>query len=142
MAQKNESKKISTGTKVGIGAGVAAIAAAAAAGAYYFYGSKDGAKNRKAMRGWVVKAKGEVMEKMETLKDVTETNYDKIVDEVVKRYSAMKKIDPVEVAALASELRGSWKRIAGHVATVTRPQLKAGTSSRTSKPKAKTAAKK
>ena len=49
-------KKSTTGTAVAVGAGLAALAAFAAAG-YFLYG-KDGAKNRKKVRGWMLKANG------------------------------------------------------------------------------------
>jgi len=88
--------KKTTGTNVAIGAGVAAIAALAAAG-YFLYGSKDGARNRKKVRGWMLKAKGEVLEGVEKMKDVTEEQYAMIVDKVASKYKAIKNIDPAEV---------------------------------------------
>jgi len=95
---KNKNTGITTGEKVAVGAGIAALAAFAAAG-YFLYG-KDGAKNRKKVRGWMLKAKGEVLEGVEKLKDVTE-----------EQYAAIKNIDPAEVEAMAKELRGHWKNI-------------------------------
>jgi flagellar basal body-associated protein FliL len=61
MAQKKVMKKMSTNTKVGIGLGLTA-AAVTAAGAYFLYGSKQAPQNRKKVKGWVLKAKGEVLE--------------------------------------------------------------------------------
>ena len=113
MANNNH-RSLSTAAKAGIGAGIAALAAAAA-GAYYFYGSKHAAKNRKAMKSWAVKAKGEVMEKLENLKDVSEKSYHKAVNDVVAKYKKLKNIDPKELAALTAELRNSWARISAHV---------------------------
>ncbi len=102
--------KKKTTEKVAIGAGVATIAALAAAG-YFLYGSKDGAKNRKKVRGWMLKAKGEVLEGVEKLKDVTEEQYAMVVDKVGTKYKAVKNIDPAEVEAMVKELRGHWKNI-------------------------------
>lgn len=101
--------KTTTGTKVAIGAGVAALAAFAAAG-FFLYG-KDGAKNRKKVRGWMLKAKGEVLEGVEKLKDVTEEQYTMIVDKVGAKYKTVKNIDPEEVEVMMKELRGHWKNI-------------------------------
>ena len=101
--------KTTNGVKVAIGAGVAAIAAFAAAG-YFLYG-KDGAKNRKKVRGWMLKAKGEVLEGVEKLKDVTEEQYAMIVDKVGAKYKTIKNIDPVEVETMVKELHGHWKNI-------------------------------
>lgn len=101
--------KTSTGAKVAIGAGVAAIAAFAAAG-YFLYG-KDGAKNRKKVRGWMLKAKGEVLEGVEKMKDVTEEQYNAIIHKVAAKYKAVKGIDPAEVDTIMRELHGHWKNI-------------------------------
>lgn len=101
--------KTTTGTKVAVGAGIAALAAFAAAG-YFLYG-KDGAKNRKKVKGWMLKAKGEVLEGVEKLKDVTEDQYAMIVDKVGAKYKTIKSIDPEEVDTMVKELRGHWKNI-------------------------------
>ena len=53
-----------------VGLGLAAITAAAAAGAYFLYG-KDGAKNLKKIKSWSLKAKAEVLEKLEKAKDIS-----------------------------------------------------------------------
>ena len=102
-------KKVTTGTKVAVGAGIAALAAFAAAG-YFLYG-KDGAKNRKKVRGWMLKAKGEVLEGVEKMKDVSEADYKALVDKVGAKYKAVKSIDPAEVEAMVRELHGHWKNI-------------------------------
>ncbi|MHB1118120.1 MAG: hypothetical protein ACYCZ7_01135 [Minisyncoccota bacterium] len=102
-------KKITTGAKVAVGAGIAALAAFAAAG-YFLYG-KDGAKNRKKVRGWMLKAKGEVLEGVEKMKDVSEADYKMIVNKVGTKYKAVKNIDPAEVEAMVKELHGHWKNI-------------------------------
>lgn len=102
-------KKATTGAKVAVGAGIAALAAFAAAG-YFLYG-KDGAKNRKKVRGWMLKAKGEVLEGVEKMKDVSEADYKLIVDKVGAKYKAAKNIDPAEVEAMVRELHGHWKNI-------------------------------
>ena len=51
-----------------IGAGLG-IAALAAAGTYFLYG-KRGVNNRKAIAGWVLQLKGQVLEKLEQIKKV------------------------------------------------------------------------
>lgn len=102
--------KKSTSKKVGISVGIAAAAAAAAAGAYFLYG-KNGAKNRKAVKGWMLKARGEVLEKMESLENVTEEKYREIVDTVIRGYKSAKKASPAELAAAAAELKSHWNSI-------------------------------
>lgn len=103
-------KKVTTGEKVAMGAvGVAALAGLAAAG-YFLYG-KDGARNRKKIKSWMLKAKGEVLEGVEKMKDVSEEEYAMILDKVATKYKAVKNIDPAEVEAMVKELRGHWKSI-------------------------------
>ena len=101
---------MSTGGKVAIGAGVAALAAAVA-GTYFLFGTKKGAKTRKQIKGWSLKAKGEVLEKMEALQDINEKTYHKIVDEVKAGYKKIKSIDAKDVEAFGKEMKAHWKGI-------------------------------
>jgi len=98
------------GKKCGSGLGIAVIAAAAAAG-FFLYGSKNSTKNRQKIKGWSLKAKGEVLEKIEKLKDVSEDEYNKIIDSVSEKYSKMKNMDEEEVQESMDELRKYWKNI-------------------------------
>ena len=102
---KKEEKKDS-----GHGFGLALIAAAAAAG-YFLYGSKEGAKNRKKVKGWMLKAKGEVLEQIEKLKNVNEEDYNKIIDKVSEKYSKVKNIDGEEVRSMMEDMRKHWRKI-------------------------------
>ena len=102
--------KKSTGSGAGLVAGIAAAAAAAAAGAYFLYG-KNAAKNRKVVKGWMLKAKGEVLDQMEKGKEMTEETYNKVIDQVSKKYQAVKNIDRSELDQMAKELKGHWKSI-------------------------------
>ena len=98
-----------TRSNIAVGAGLAAVAAFAAAG-YFLYG-KDGAKNRKKIRSWMLKAKAEVLEGVEKMKDVTEEQYNMVVDKVGAKYKNIKNIDPAEIEMMIRELRGHWKNI-------------------------------
>lgn len=93
------------------GVGLAAAAAAAVAGAYYFYGSKEGKARRKKLKGWVVKMKGEVLERMEDLKEINQELYDKTVDAVALQYEKVKNISPEEIAGVVKELKGYWGKV-------------------------------
>ena len=57
--------KIKTGVAMGIGAGIAAAAIGAAVGSYFLTGSRK-AKTKRVLRGWMLKAKGEILEKLES----------------------------------------------------------------------------
>jgi len=102
--------KMKQNSKIGVGVGLAAAAAAAAAGAYFLYG-KNGAKNRKAVKGWMLKARGEVMDQMERLESVSEEKYRDIVDSVIKGYRSAKNASPAELAAAAAEMKSHWNSI-------------------------------
>jgi gas vesicle protein len=90
-------------------AGLTAIAAATA-GAYFLYG-KNGTKNRKAVKGWMLKIKGDVVDKMENLKEVSETTYNTVIDQVADKYSKMKTVAKDDLDKVVTELRGHWKSI-------------------------------
>ena len=115
MIKKNDDTKIAVG--VGIG-----MLAALSAGAYYLYGTKEGSKRRTKIRGWVLKAKGEVMEKLENMKEVNEQVYNDIILNVMKKYQGVKNIDPMEVEALVSDLKKHWKNIKKHIGESEKPK--------------------
>ena len=108
MAQKNNSKNVSVGGAVGFAAGLAALAA----GGYFIFGPQ-GAKNRKAIKGWTLKAKGEVLEKIEKLKEVTPEVYNKVIDDVTAKYAKVKGVDTSEIESIVQDARKYWKAMAG-----------------------------
>lgn len=107
---KKTTKTDSAG-KVALGAG---LAAAAAAG-YFLFGPK-GTQNRKKVKAWSLKAKAEVLEKIEGLESVAEEKYYDIVDKVAAKYAKKSDIANEEIAQLASEMRKYWKKIEKDVA--------------------------
>lgn len=106
MAQKQ-----SDTTKIAVGVGVAAAAAAAAAGAYWFYGSKDAKAHRKQAKSWMLKARAEVMERVEALPDINKDTYLAIVQEVLSRYANAKGVTAAELAAVTKDLKGTWSHM-------------------------------
>lgn len=98
-------------SNVVVGVGITVAAAAAAAGALFLYGTKAGKQQKKKIKGWALKAKGEILEKIEGLKEVNEEAYNKIVTAVSDRYAKLKNIDPEELATLVKEVQGHWKNI-------------------------------
>ncbi len=111
--------KNSIGKAVAIGAGIAALSASA----YLLFGP-DGKKNRKAVKGWTVKMKGEVMEKMENLKEVTAPIYEKIVADVSSKYAKMKNVSPEELKAAVAGFKKDWKGMMKTVKKPTKPAKK------------------
>lgn len=110
MAQKKSKKGSGAGKAVGVGVLLAATAAAAA-GTYYLYGSKHAAQNRKKVKGWMLKARGEVVEKLENAKEVSQDKYDDTVDSVMKRYKKLSSVSSKEADELGKELKKHWKEI-------------------------------
>jgi hypothetical protein len=96
-----------TGKILGAGIGLAAIAAA---GAYFLYGEKN-AGNREKVRGWALKMKGEILEKIESMKTIDRDTYLRMVDKVAQRYSKLESISSSELQHLTVELKNAWAHI-------------------------------
>jgi len=96
MAQKKSTNDLSKAQKVGIGFGLTA-AAVTAAGAYFLYGSKKATQNRKKVKGWMLKAKGEVLETLEKAESITEDEYKALVETASKAYGTVKSATAGEV---------------------------------------------
>jgi hypothetical protein len=144
MAQAKKKTDISNAQKVGIGVGLT-TAAVAAVGAYFLYGSKDASKNRKKVKSWALKAKGEVLEALEKAEKITEHEFKELVDGVANAYGKSQKLSSRELAEFKKEMGDNWKALLGSgvakvvgqtVAKVTAPKKKAAKA-----PAKKTAAK-
>jgi hypothetical protein len=105
MVKKTESKS-GVGKVVAVGAGIAALSVAA----YMLFGP-NGKKNQKAIKGWAIKMKGEIIEKLEAVKDVTAPVYEKIVGEVAAKYAKLKHIDAADIEAEVATLKKHWKAL-------------------------------
>ena len=106
MAKKSSSNNKAE-KALAISAGVAALAAAS----YYLFGP-HGKQHRKKAKGWMIKMKGEVIEQIENLKEISEPAYRSIVESVAARYVREGKISRAEVGALVKDLKGMWRGIA------------------------------
>jgi len=112
MAKKSAQKKstVSAAQKVGLGVGLTA-AAVTAAGAYFLYGSKHAAKNRKQVKSWALKAKAEVLEALEKAENITQEEYEAIIEAVGGAYGTMKTASAGEVRDFKNEMKSHWKKI-------------------------------
>lgn len=106
MATKKKTEDNSGAWTVAIGAAVVA-----AAGAAFLYGTDAGKKSRKKIKGWTLKAKGEILEKLENAKDVSEETYAKVAAGVIDKYKKIKSIEEGELVEFAKELKGHWNSI-------------------------------
>lgn len=108
MAKAKKTKKeLSSVEKIEIGVGLTA-AAVAAAGAYFLYGSKDAAKNRKAVKSWALKAKADVLEKLEDAKEMTKDEYEDVIKAAVGAYGSAKTATKKDVKEFTSEMMEHW----------------------------------
>lgn len=87
-----------------IGASLAGLAATA----YFFFGPK-GKKHRQHTKAWAIKMKGEVVEKLERAREITEPIYREIIDTVAKEYQKGKKASQSEIKELADDLKKHWQ---------------------------------
>lgn len=101
-------QKTTTGSKMGIALGLATVGAV---GAYLLYGTKEGNKKRKQISSWMLRAKADLMDELESAGSVTKETYTKAVDKIAAKYEKMKDLPVSEVVAFATGLRGSWKKI-------------------------------
>ena len=102
---------------MGLGAGLAGAAVAAALGKYFLTGSRA-AKTKKVLKGWVLKAKGELLEQLESAGNVGEDMYYKAIDQIANKYSKMSGVAKNEVDEMAVELKKQWKVINKGLKTV------------------------
>lgn len=120
MAKKTAQK--STGHKAEIGLALAGLATIA--GTVFLYGTDAGKKKRKQIKGWTLKAKGEVIEKLENLKDLNEETYHKVIDTVTEKYKKLKTVAPEELEEVVQDLKKSWKHIVKIAKSTTKPAKK------------------
>lgn len=89
-----------------VGIGLAALGAAA-----YALLGPNGKKNQKKLRGWALTMYGEIMDRVEHAKELTEPAFNKIVAEVSKKYAAMKDVDQKDIEAAIAKVHKEWKKI-------------------------------
>lgn len=104
--KQNKSGKMSTGKVVAMSAGIVALATAA----YYFFGP-EGKKNQKKMKSWMIKMKGDIVEKIEDATEISESVYNEIVESVAQQYAKTTKAAPTEIASYVALLKKQWRAI-------------------------------
>ncbi len=117
-------KKQMNGKAIGMTIGAMA---AAAAGAYYLYGSDKATAHRKKLKSWMLRAKAEVMDEIENLKELNEEAYAKAVEKVMSKYKQIKGMDPEELIALGKRMHGHWNDIKKDLEKTAKKELKKST---------------
>ena len=116
-------KKTSSGSRAVKLAVIGASLAGLAATAYFFFGPK-GKKHQKQTRAWAIKMKGDVIEKLETARNMSESVYHEIIDSVAAEYKKGKKAGQEEIRELALDLKKHWKTISNTARTAKRDAAK------------------
>ncbi len=108
---RNKEQKTSNSKRAKRHSGIftGALAAGALAG-YLFYGP-SGAKNRKKLRGWMLRAKADVLDRVERTREITQDTYEELVHTVMDKYKKMKQVNDAEAEALARELKRYWRTV-------------------------------
>ncbi|NTU67162.1 MAG: hypothetical protein HGB08_04550 [Candidatus Moranbacteria bacterium] len=106
--EKKTVKKKTGGSDVAKFAVIGASLAGLAASAYFLFGPK-GKKHRQQAKAWAIKMKGEVIEKLEKAREITEPVYLEIIDTVAGEYKKGKKASQSEIEELAADLKKHWK---------------------------------
>ncbi len=107
--------------KLALGASIAALTVGAIA---YFLVGPDGKRNRKKLTGWVIKMKGEIVEKLEQTKQITQPVFDNVVNQVANKYKKIKNISPADVEEAVKEMKKQWKSIAKESSSENRKSTK------------------
>jgi len=119
-----------------IGAGLAGLAATA-----YFFLGPEGKKNQKQAKDWALKIKGEVVNKIEKTKSISEPAYHKIIDAVASKHSKEIAAGKDEIGELAKDLKKHWKSISALALSIKDKELKKKTVILKKKPAVKSKAK-
>ena len=104
----NKKSDISNAQKLGIGVGLT-TAAVAAVGAYFLYGTKDAKKNRKQVKSWALKAKGEVLGVLEKAGKMTQGEFNELVNNVVGTYAKAEKVSKKDLEEFKQEMSENWQ---------------------------------
>jgi hypothetical protein len=104
MAKKKEESSGILPLAAGVIAGVA--------GMYFLHGhGKVPTANRKKIKGYLVKAKGEVLEKVEKMKEANEEAYYNAIDTVIAKYNKLPEDQRAELDLLAKDMKKHWRAI-------------------------------
>lgn len=115
MANKKTEETSNTLKYTAIGISLASLAA----GAYFFFGPK-GKKHQKHAKAWVIKMKGDIIEKLESAKEVTEPIYHAIIDTVALDYKKKIKDSQGDIAEIVDDLKKQWKNLQKSVKSKTK----------------------
>ena len=103
--------KKTTNNNIAKAIGITGLFASALLGAHLLFNTEKGKKSLKHIKSWAFKMKGELLEKIEKVKDIDETTYHKIIDDLSQKYQKVKGMTVEEIADITKELKSKWKKI-------------------------------
>jgi hypothetical protein len=107
MAKK---KDLSPTQKVEIAVGITA-AAVAAAGTYFLYGSKQAEKNHTKVKSWMLKAKAEALDALESAKEMSKDEYEELIEGIAGTYASVKDATKGDLSSFKNEMKEYWEHI-------------------------------
>jgi hypothetical protein len=93
-----------------LGAGAVAAAALALAGGYVLW-ERMGKTKQAKVKMWAANARKDAVRKLAMAKHMSETEYNRIVEQAVKHYGTLAQINKPELAKVATDMKAEWKRI-------------------------------
>lgn len=102
--------KKTTSNKTNSAIAITGIAVASLALSYFLYG-KNAPKHRRALTSWMLRAKADVMDKLEKAKDISEPMFHNIIDTSMEKYAKLKNINPADIALFGTEIKKQWRDI-------------------------------
>lgn len=93
---------------------LAGLIASAVAGVIYLY-DRNRQATEKQIRGWVLKAKGEIMDQVAQAETLTREGYERIVDEAVDRYADKQSELSANVQDVRNRLKSRWSEISHNI---------------------------
>lgn len=89
---------------------VAGVVSTVAAGGYFLYGPK-GRQHRRKVERWVMRARMEILDRMEDLGDISKEQFHAIVDRVTRRYGSMRHIGRTRAREVADDLKSRYEEM-------------------------------
>ena len=62
-------------------------------------------------KGWMLKMKGDILDKIDNTKDMSADAYDEVVDTVAEKYEDLKNVDKEDLQHFAEKLKRKWRWI-------------------------------
>lgn len=106
MSKKN-TKSCNNQEKFSVGLGIT-TAVVTAVGTYFLYGSKNADKNRKKVKSWMLKAKAEVLEGIESARELSRYDYENLVNTAIIAYTDAQNVTNKDIKDFKDEMKSHW----------------------------------